>query len=94
MNQRQEKTILKNLAKAFLSLESEKECEAFLRDVCTFSELKAMNERLEVVKRVQAGQAYRSIAKDTGASTATITRVAHWFHHGRGGYQVVLNRLH
>ena len=34
---------------------------------------------------------YREIAK-TGASTATITRVAHWLHHGMGGYKLILER--
>ena len=52
-----------------------------------------MSERLQVVKQVESKIPYRKIAENTGASTATITRVAHWFHHGMGGYKLVLERL-
>lgn len=89
-----EAIIISNLADAFLTLKSKKECEAFLRDLCTLSELSSMNERLEAAKKIKNKEPYREIAKQTGASTATITRVAHWLHHGMGGYGLVLSRLH
>lgn len=83
----------KKLCTSFLLLKNEKECAAFLRDICTVSELTAMTERLSVAKMVSEGITYREIAKTTGASTATITRVAHWLHHGEGGYGIVLDKL-
>jgi len=82
----------KNLFKAMLLLKNEKECERFFRDLCTLSEINAMAERWEVVNQLNEGVPYRRIAQMTGASTATITRVAHWLHHGEGGYQLVLKR--
>lgn len=82
----------KNLSQAFVGLKSEKEVFALLRDICTLSEISAMAERLEVAEQVEKWVSYRTIAKNTGASTATITRVAHWLHNGMGGYHSVLAR--
>ncbi|RPJ86683.1 MAG: hypothetical protein EHM18_04975, partial [Acidobacteria bacterium] len=36
---------------------------------------------------------YRQISELTGCSTATITRIAHWLHHGEGGYRMMLDRV-
>jgi len=84
---------LKELYEAVLQLETADECKKFFRDLCTVSELSAMTERLQAVKMVNEGIPYREISKKTGSSTATITRVAHWLHHGKGGYKLVLERL-
>ncbi|MFA6521178.1 MAG: YerC/YecD family TrpR-related protein [Candidatus Gracilibacteria bacterium] len=82
----------RELWQAISSLKTEQEVKNFFRDLCTLAELKAMTERWQVAKQVKLGIPYRNISKKTGASTATITRVAHWLHHGMGGYKLVLNR--
>lgn len=84
---------VKELYSAVLELKTITECKKFLRDLCTLSEIGAMAERLQVAKMVKKEIPYREICKKTGSSTATITRVAHWFHHGMGGYKLVLDRL-
>lgn len=76
-----------------LKLKNNKECRQFFRDLCTIAELNAMAERFVVAKKVKGQESYREISKQTGSSTATITRVAHWLHHGMGGYAMVLKRL-
>jgi len=81
------------LFKAILSLKSIKECKSFFRDLCTLSEIEAMTERFQVAKMVNRSIPYREVGKKTGSSTATVTRVAHWLHHGMGGYKLVLERL-
>lgn len=81
------------LIEAILSLKSAKECKAFLRDLCTLSEIEAMIERFQVAKMVKNNIPYREISNKTGSSTATVTRVAHWLHHGMGGYDLVLDRM-
>lgn len=81
------------LFEAVSGLENTAECRKFFRDLCTFGELSAMCERWQVAKKVEAKVPYREIARKTGASTATVTRVAHWLHHGMGGYKLVLDRL-
>ncbi len=86
------KSEFKNLSKVFIGLKDEKEVFNLLRDICTLSELSAMAERLEVAEMVNKKVPYRTISKNTGASTATITRVAHWLHNGMGGYHSVLVR--
>ena len=65
---------------------------AFLRDLCTTTELDAMGQRLQVARLVDEGISYQEISRRTGASTATITRVAQWLHHGEGGYGAVLKQ--
>jgi TrpR-related protein YerC/YecD len=84
---------LNELYNAVLKLKTPEECTKFFRDLCTLSELTAMTERFQVVKMIYAEIPYRNINKKTGSSTATITRVAHWLHHGMGGYKLVLERL-
>jgi len=84
---------LEELFEAILKLKTPDECKKFFRDLCTISELGSMTERFQVVKMVQNEIPYRKIAQKTGSSTATITRVAHWLHHGMGGYKLVLDRM-
>ena len=84
---------MKELSQAILRLETIEECRRFFRDLCTLSELEAMVERFQIAKRVFDGEKYREISKKTGSSTATITRVARWLHHGMGGYRLVLERM-
>ena len=75
---------------AILSLDSLEETERFFRDLCTLSELRDMAQRWAVVRLLDQGKHYAEISRETGASTATITRIASWLHHGEGGYQTVL----
>ena len=83
---------MKDLFEAILALESVDEVERFLRDLCTLSELQAMAHRWEVAKLVEQGLPYHEISRQTGASTTTVTRVAHWLRHGEGGYRLALER--
>ena len=78
---------------AILRLETQEEAALFLRDLCTLGELRNMAQRWAVVRLLEAGMHYGQIAEQTGASTATITRIASWLHHGDGGYRLLLDRL-
>jgi len=80
------------LFEALRSLKSRQELEAFLRDLCTLGELEAMAHRWQVARLVDQGLPYTEIAEKTGASTATVTRVAHWLNHGEGGYRIAIDR--
>jgi TrpR-related protein YerC/YecD len=79
---------------AVLALRTEDEAAAFLRDLCTLRELNDLSHRWAVVRLLDQGHPYRQIAEETGASTATITRINQWLQHGSGGYRLVLDRLH
>jgi len=84
---------LKQLARALLSLRTEDEMLAFLRDVATLEELGELSNRWDVVLQLKNGKNYRDVAVNTGMSTTTITRIAHWFNHGEGGYKMALKRV-
>jgi len=81
------------LFEAILRLDSVEEAERFFRDLCTLNELRDMGQRWAVVRLLDAGLHYAEISRTTGASTATITRIASWLHHGEGGYRTALDRL-
>ena len=81
------------LVEAILRLDDRDDAERFLRDLCTLGELRDLAQRWAVVRRLDAGEHYASISRETGASTATITRIASWLNHGEGGYRTALERL-
>jgi len=78
---------------AILRLDSEKDAQRFFRDLCTLGELHDMAQRWAVVRMLDAGLHYAEISNRTGASTATITRIASWLRHGEGGYRLLLDRM-
>jgi TrpR-related protein YerC/YecD len=78
---------------ALLQVETSQEAAAFLRDLCTLGELRDLAQRWAVVRLLDAGLHYSEIGRRTGASTATITRIASWLKHGEGGYRLLLDRL-
>ncbi len=84
---------VKELFEVIVHLEDQEECARFFRDLCTLTELKAMAERWQVVQLVSEDIPYREICERTGASTATITRIAHWLKYGEGGYRFMLERV-
>jgi TrpR-related protein YerC/YecD len=84
---------VEELIAAFLRLEDQAEAARFLRDLCTLGELRDLAQRWAVVRRLDQGEHYASISRETGASTATITRIANWLNHGEGGYRQALGRL-
>lgn len=81
------------LIDALLRLDDGEEAGRFLRDLCTIGELHDMAQRWAVARMLDAGLHYAEISRRTGASTATITRIASWLHHGEGGYREQLDRL-
>ncbi len=81
------------LVDAILRLETSEEANRFIRDLCTLTEIREMAQRWAVVRLLDAGLHYAQISRETGASTATITRIASWLRHGEGGYQSALDRL-
>ncbi len=84
---------IRELVAAVLRLETMEEAERFLRDLCTLSELEAMAHRWQVARLVDVGLPYHEVSRRTGASTTTVTRVAHWLRHGEGGYRQAIDRL-
>jgi TrpR-related protein YerC/YecD len=81
------------LFEAILGLKDAAEAERFFRDLCTIGELHDLAQRWAVARLLDEGLHYADISRRTGASTATITRIASWLNHGEGGYRAALDRL-
>lgn len=81
------------LYRAILALENIDECERFFDDLCTVPELKALSQRLQVAKMLSEHKVYSDIVQQTGASTATISRVNRSLNYGSDGYTAIFERL-
>ena len=92
MNSNLKDAHMDELFEGVLSLTSVEECYNFFEDLCTITELRAMAQRFQVAKMLDEGQIYSDIVKETGASTATISRVNKCLIYGTDGYRMVLDR--
>ncbi|MDN6260899.1 MAG: YerC/YecD family TrpR-related protein [Staphylococcus simulans] len=84
---------LDELFDAILTLENREECYQFFDDLCTVNEIQSLSQRLQVAKMIKQGYTYATIEKETGASTATISRVKRSLQCGNDAYTVVLDRM-
>ena len=85
-------TATDDLLDAILALPDRDAAARFFRDLCTLREIHDLAQRWEVVRLLAAGRHYGEISRSTGASTATVTRIAQWLNHGTGGYRDALAR--
>lgn len=76
-----------------LALETKEECYAFFEDLCTIPEIKAMAQRVEVAKLLSEKKVYSEIVEETGASTATISRVNRSLSYGSDGYADIFAKV-
>lgn len=81
---------LDNFFESLLKLNTIDECYNLFEDVCTINELLAIKQRFEVATLLNQGLLYNEIAKQTGASSATISRVNKCLEYGTGGYKSAL----
>ena len=84
---------MEELAEAMLTLKNQEEAFLFFEDIFTVKELQAVAQRLAVARLLKRRVTYQDIAEQTGASTATISRVNRSLAYGAGGYQMVLSRM-
>ena len=84
---------LDQLFNAILSLKDLEECYRFFDDLCTVNEIQSLAQRLEVARMLEEGKTYHMIETETGASTATISRVKRCLNYGNDAYAMALGRL-
>jgi TrpR-related protein YerC/YecD len=84
---------LDQLFQAVLSLKDLEECYRFFDDLCTINEIQSLAQRLEVARMLREGKTYHKIESDTGASTATISRVKRCLNYGNDAYELALDRV-
>ncbi len=85
---------VQKLLQAILLLDSEQDLAAFMRDVCTQSELAEIGRRFAAAEMLEKSLPIRQIAEATGLSTTTVSRVSHWKKYGEGGYDLVLKKMY
>ncbi|MBN6889979.1 TrpR-related protein YerC/YecD [Cytobacillus horneckiae] len=84
---------LDQLFQAVLSLKDLDECYRFFDDLCTVNEIQSLAQRLEVARMLREGKTYHKIETETGASTATISRVKRCLNYGNDAYEMALERI-
>ena len=93
MNKQHKKPRCDDMYRAILTLKTVEECKQFFDDLCTVTELQAMEQRYQVAQYLDAGLIYNEILEKTGASSATISRVNKCLVYGSDGYRRMLDRL-
>lgn len=93
MNKNMKKPRNMDMYKAILTLKTVDECVSFFDDLCTVTELRALEQRYQVAVLLSKGLIYNDILEQTGASSATISRVNRSLQYGKDGYAVVFERL-
>ena len=93
MNKLPKKPRNQKMYEAILSLQNLDECMRFFDDLCTVTELMAMEQHYQVASCLDKGMIYNDILAETGASSATISRVNRSLQYGRGGYAIVFDRM-
>lgn len=88
-----DKKNMQQFYRAILTLRDEEECRLFFDDVATIKEILDLSARLEVARMLSDGAVFSEISRETGASSATISRVNKCLSYGEGGYETVLKRL-
>ena len=81
------------LFQSILTLKNIDECYAFFEDICTIKEIQSIAQRVTVAKMLTEGNVYSDIVNETGASTATISRVNRSLNYGNDGYKIAFQRL-
>ena len=88
-----QKPEIDRLLKTILKFETFEECSNFFEDICTIKEIQDMSQRLEVARMLNKNKSYAEISKETGASTATISRVNKCLIYGSNGYKRALEKM-
>ena len=84
---------VEQLFEAILSLENTAECRKFFKDICTVNELLTFAQRFDVGIRLLEGSTYQDVSRETGASTATISRVRRLLADDEDGLEMAASRL-
>lgn len=88
-----ERQNMQQFYKAILTLKTEDEARKFFDDVATIKELLDLSSRLEVARMLSEKKVFSEISKETGASSATISRVNKCLTYGEGGYATALKKM-
>ena len=81
-----------DLFSLFAAIDSAEDIEKLLVDLCTYTELEQLAQRLLCAKLLLKGYTYSKIIEMTDISSATLSRVSRCLHHGSGGYGEIIGK--
>ena len=87
------RTSVRRLFDAILTLETREECYLFLMIYAQLTSCNHCLKRLQVAKMIKQGFTYATIEQESGASTATISRVKRSLQWGNDAYTMILDRM-
>ena len=93
MQKKTKSEAMDHLFEAILTLETKEECYAFFEDLLAVNELQSISQRYEIAKMLREKKTYTDISAQTGASTATISRVNRSLNYGNDGYEIAFSRI-
>ena len=67
-----------------LKLKDADECRRFFEDICSPHELRTIEQRFQLLYLLTSGSSYSEIEEETGASSATVSRVNRMLNYGTG----------
>ena len=70
------------LMNAVIQLHDVEDAYRFFEDLCTIPEIRCISQRLEVADLLRKKETYQRIVEETGASSATISRVNRALNYG------------
>ncbi len=91
--EKQKRKHVTEMYEAILKIQNLEECEQFFEDLCTPTEMAAMEQRFAVASLLKQDKVYMEILEATSASTATISRVKRMLNYGNGVLGEVMDRL-
>jgi TrpR-related protein YerC/YecD len=80
------------LYEEIVALKDVESCYRFFQDLCSITELRSMEQRFDVAKLLYEGKVYTEIVEETGASSATISRVNRALKYGENGLMDAFGR--
>lgn len=92
-NERLRNTATDRLFSAMMALESHEEFYRLFEDLCTVSEIHTLSARFRAAEMLYDGATYDAVVRETGMSSATISRIKRFLYYGADGYRLAIERL-
>ena len=84
---KEEREMTATLCATFLACKTAEDVEALLEDLCTYTEVEQMAQRVKAAQLLQEGKTYTEVIAATNISSATLSRVSRCVRYGSGAYE-------
>lgn len=90
MENAEKERLHRQLCAVLASIEDPQAISRLLEDLCTYTEIDQMGQRIECARLLMEGNTYSQIIEKTEISSATLSRVSRCLQRGAGGYRELL----